>query len=267
MGLCDSPSDPGTNPTPPAGPAAPCVTCTITSQTVATQPANRARTKIGVGEEVSCTFSLGSATWSLAGGGTLSSTSGATVTYTAGDTGGSATLTATGSGCTSTITFTIVAPSSVHMDRISAVQHTKLWPDVGMRTTPFVGPDDVSFYNIQYREVDVPMQGGGVYSCHIGASHDPHPATLSASTTVTAGKGTQMNASDHVYSGACAVAPANPTGFELFPIPYEYKVGSGSFHNFATVDQRVSCVATGALQATKASAQADTTVGANTVTI
>jgi hypothetical protein len=201
------------------------------------------------------------------------------VSYFAPDTAGTATLTATGGGCSCSITFTIVAPSSVAMDRVSAVQHTQGYPDVGMYTSICIGPDDVSFYNIQYHEVDVPMQGDGVYACHVGEGHDAHPATLDASTTVVSGKGTKMNAQDHVYSGWCTAYPVSTggsgggsgssptTGYELFPIPYEYKVGSGSFHNFATVDQRITCDASGALTATKGGATADTTVTSATVTI
>lgn len=245
----------------------------ITSQTVATQPANRARPKVGVGEEVTCTFSLGSASWSLSGVGSLSSTgtvttaSGASVSYFAPDTGGTATITATGSGCAPTITFTIVPPSTVHMDRTSAVQHTAGFPDVGMKTSIYVGPDDVSFYNIQYHEVNCMPVSTGVYSCQTNG-HDAHPAPLSASTTVVSGKGTQMNATDHVYSGHCGTPPANPTGSELYAIPYEYWVGSGSVHSFASpVNHLCTCQASGALNASKAGASGDTTISAPTVTI
>lgn len=53
---------------------------TITSQTVAAAPPNRARTRIGVGEEVQLTAST-AASWSVSGGGTLSATSGTTVVF------------------------------------------------------------------------------------------------------------------------------------------------------------------------------------------
>src|SRR5437016_4289373 len=45
------------------GSAAPCVTCQITSETAMTEPADRARRNLGVGERVKLTFSLGNANW------------------------------------------------------------------------------------------------------------------------------------------------------------------------------------------------------------
>jgi type VI secretion system secreted protein VgrG len=261
-------------PTPTPTPTPP-PTCRITSQTIVQLPADRARTKVGVGEEVSCTFSLGNANWSLAGAGSFSNSaavttaSGTTVSYFAPDVAGTATLTATGSGCTATITFTTIPPSTVHMDPISdVVEHTKGFPDVGMHTSIYIGPDDVNFYNIHYHEVDVPMQADGVYSCWIGTGHDAHPATVSPSATVVQGKGTYVNASDHVYSSYCGAPPANPTGHELYPIPYEYWVGTGTKHRFASpVNQSVTCQATGALNASKAGANANTTISANSVPV
>ena len=47
------------------GAVAPCVQCTITSETIMTQPADRARLNIGVGERVRLTFSLGNANWTI----------------------------------------------------------------------------------------------------------------------------------------------------------------------------------------------------------
>jgi hypothetical protein len=248
------------------GAASGCPKCKITSKTVAPQPANRARKKIGVGEEVTLTFSLGSATWTTTSGELLANT-GPTVNFKAGDVAGKATVTAKGSGCTASIRFKVVAPKTVHMDRISDVEHYVNYATVGMRTQPYIGPDDVSFYNIKYHEVDVPATATGVYACQNGKGHDAHPATLNATTTVTKKKGTMMNANDHVYSGHCGLPPKKPKGTEHFGIPYEYRVGTKPFHRFATVAQDVSCAPNGALKATKAGAVAKTTIKSATVTI
>jgi hypothetical protein len=263
------PTNPSSAPASSSGSSTPCVTCTITTETVATQPANRARTTIGVGEEVRCTFSLGSATWSKSGSGTLSATSGSSISYTAPDVAGTDTVTATGSGCTIPVTFTIIAPSTISMTRITDVEHHQGYCTIGMRTDVCLGPDTVNFYNIKYHEVDcTPAVADGVYSCRSSDHHDAHPATLNATHNVTASRGTVMDANDHVYSGHCGPAPANPTGRELYNIPYEYKVGSGAFHRMTSVaDHEITCEATGALHARKAGAAADTTVSSPTVTI
>ena len=248
------------------------INCTIVSQTVATQPSDRARTKIGVGEEVTCTFSLGNATWSLSGVGKLSVFSGGaaqSVTYTAPDTAGTATLTATGSGCTDSIKFTIVAPSEVNMVRISDVEHNQETTDIGMWLSWYIGPDDVSFYNIQVHEVNCMPTSSGVYSC-ITEGHSDNPATVSAETptTVVPGKGTKMHVKDHHYSGDCDTDPDNDSeGSVVYAIPYEYNVGSGSFHRFCTVFSLSRCSKGGKLFASKGGADASTTINSPTVTV
>ena len=67
---------------------------------------NRARTSLGVGKSAQLTFSLGSGTWTQSppfeDAGSLSGTSGATVTCTAPERATTVTITATRSGCTAT---------------------------------------------------------------------------------------------------------------------------------------------------------------------
>ena len=221
----------------------------------------RTRTTIGVGERVDLTQS-GAAAWTTTSG-TLSATTGATVRLTAPDTAQTVTVTAG----TASLAFTVIAPSSVHMDRFpgTGIRHTLNFPDSGIRTRPFLGPDTVNFSRVQYHEVDIGAVANGTYSCHNGTGHDASPATLTLSNTVVAGKGTQTNAMDTVYSGHCGgVAPFAP-GSISFAIPYEYKVGTGSFHPFATVNQVHVLAADGsALTTDKASAHGDTTVTAAT---
>jgi len=256
--------EPASTPPPPTPPPPPC---TLTSETVATQPSNRARTKIGVGEQVDLTVSGGSATWSVSGGGRLSATSGGTVRFTAGDRAASATITAQAPGSTCSITFTIVEPSGVSMTRYpgTGIKHSVNRPDVGIQTAIYFLPDDVSFYRLQYHEVDVPCVCTGVYMPFNGVGHDPHPATLSLSQDVVAGLGTKCNAMDSVYSGD----PGTPAPFapvvETFPIPYEYKVIGGAWHRFATVNQVCALAGTN-LTASKAGAAGATTVAAATST-
>lgn len=247
-----------------------CKTCSITSQTVATQPADRTRKRIGVGEEVKLTFSLGVAHWTVAGKGFLSTDTGATVSYSAPDVAGTDVITATGSGCTATIQFTIVAPASVHMDRVTAVWHYKDLPTVGMGTNIYIGPDDVSFYNIRFRELEVGATASGIYDCKNGTGHHPNANSLPASTTVTAGKGTRMNAHDNCYSGYCEPWPPDgwlaqfmPRGTINWPIPWEYQVTViGTFHAIQNVNQTVLCSPPGLLAIAKAGAQGQTTIDA-----
>jgi hypothetical protein len=247
-------------PVPDPEPVAPCVHCEITSETVMTQPANRARTDIGVGERVNVTFSLGEATWSLAGDGFLSSTSGATIVYRAPSRAQSVTLTATGSGCTATITFNIIAPTGVRMERID-VLHQQNKPNIGMHTKIYILPDTVNFHQIQIKELDVNGVASGIYSCKSGVGHSPGPDPTDLLTTVRAGFGTRVDGDDTVFSGYCAASPNAGVGSSSWAIPWHYALRGGTFRKFTTVNQVHTCDVAGALRASKARAVATASIG------
>lgn len=264
-------------PTPPsvgggAGPAtgapvAPCPTCTITSQTVATSPANRARTRIGVGEEVELTVSPGPATWAITSGtGTLSPSSGShsKVTYTAGDTAGIVIMTATGAGCSCTITFTIVEPSSWTMKRKpgSNLKHTHGRPDCGWLASAEIHPNDVNFYRVQIREKDSLSVATGSYNpSHNGKYHGNYPPPDRVSPWVplishSETDGSAMGATDTVYSGypsttATGTAPPFNVGTYYWPITWQWKVGTGAVHNFPSVRQEHEIFANGKCESRK----------------
>lgn len=279
------PSSPTTGPgagTPASPPAVtPCSkppTCTITSQTIATAPANRARTKIGAGEEVDLTFSLGSATWTPPssgsllpyGGGSLSSTSGPKVTYTAPERADSVTISATGSGCTASITFTVVEPSGARRKQKPGtnLKHDVDRPSIGIKTDLYVLPDDVCFYNIEYRELEATAVTSGVYD-HAplkGAGHLPNPNFLPFTKTVEAGLGTKVNSDgDQAFSGDPGTdAPFAPGSVSL-DIPYVFRVAGGPEKKFDTVQQIHTLAADGkTLTVSKAGAKGTLQVSAAT---
>lgn len=266
-------------PTPPAPtPPAPAP-ATITSQTVETTPGVRTRTTIGVGERVDLTQS-GGATWATSagqltdvGGPTLTNPSAATVRLTAPDTAQTVTVTAG----TATLAFTVVAPTSVSMDRQpgTGVKHTKDQPDSGVQTRVFLGPDTVNFSRARYRELDVAaVASPGVYSCnpgsggHCGVGAGSPCPDKALTNTVTAGMGTLSVLGDCAYSGHCGTAPPFAAGTLTISIPYEYKVGTGAFHNFSTVVQTHALAADlVTLTSSKAGATGSTTVAAATTVI
>lgn len=230
----------------------------ITSETVATQPGDRSRTTIGVGEEVNLTHKKRKVKWTTTAG-TLSAKTGQTIKFTAPDTAQKVTITGRGA----TITFDVIAPNDVHMDRVTntGVTHTKDRPDSGINTEIYLLPDTVNFYNVLYHEVDVGAAADGVYKPFNGFSHDPHPATISLSKTVVSKKGTKTNGADCIYSGDPGTASPFAPGSIRYDIPYEYKVGGGSFFKFATVIQISTLDQDGSkLNSSKAAASGDTTV-------
>lgn len=245
----------------------------ITSQTVVTSPGTRTRTTIGVGEEVNLTHAPGSAAWTTTSG-TLSATNGVTVILTAPDTAKRITVNAG----TATISFDIIAPTSVAMDREpgTGVKHTLNQPDSGIQTRVFLGTDTVNFSRVRYRELNVAgvPTSPGVYSCNTFSTGHCSGATAGAcpdkalTDTVVAGKGTQSLLGDCAYSGHCGTAPPFVPGSITVNIPYEYKVGTGAFHAIRNVPQVHTLEADAStLTSSKAGATGSTTVAAAGVII
>lgn len=251
-----------------SSPTQPCPSCTISSQTVATSPSNRARNRIGVGEEVDLTVSPGPATWAItSGGGTLSPASGSqtTVTFTAGDTAGSVTIRATGAGCSCDIPFTVVEPSSWTMMRRpgSGLRHTQGRPNCGWQGSMYVHPNDVNFYRVETREVDSLSIATGSYNpSHHGQYHGSYPPPDRVSewfpiTRHSESAGSTDGSVDDIYSGfpgtrAAGSAPPFNVGSYYWPITMQWRVvGSTAVHNFPGVRQKHEIYADGRCESRK----------------
>jgi hypothetical protein len=235
-----------------------CTQCTITSETTATVPTDRARRTVGVGEEVTLTVAPGPATWT-ATAGSVSPSSGTTVTFRAPDRAGSATVTAAGSGCTCQITFTVIEPSGLRMVRESNVRHAQGHPDCGFLARPNVQPDTVSFHNIEIRELNSQFTGQGYYQPFNGASHQPSTQTASAWFTVgqcSAGSGSPASCLDQVYSGYTNGAVCE--GLMTAPITWEFRVGTGSSKAMPAFEQRHAVTGAGDCTTSKGGASETT---------
>jgi hypothetical protein len=237
----------------------------LTSETVATIPADRKRKRIGVGEKVVMTVvpRRVTGTWSVTGQGVLSSTAGSTTTLTAEDRGGAATVSISVGSANCSSDFTVVEPAGIRMRRWagSGIKHTQHRPDSGLRTEIFLTPADVSFRNVQYREVDIGAVASGVYAPFHGIGHDASPATITVGDVVP-GLGSKANGIDSIYSGDPGTPPPFAPGSIRFSIPYEFKVGTGSFKRFTIVEQLSTLAADGVtLTSSKAGASVSIRVG------
>jgi type VI secretion system secreted protein VgrG len=261
MGQAETETPPQPSETPAADQPADAATeechpaCTIASQTFKSSPADRTRTKVGVGEEVTITVTGNPATWTIDTGGTISPSAGtqSSVTFTAGETAATATITATGVGCScvNTITFTVVEPENITMRRKgSTLEHTNPWPDCGWTGLMYVHPNDVNFYRVQIRELDSQAVATGCYAGWAGIYHGNYPAPTRASvwlalTSHSEQRGSKSQGEDHVYSGRPVSAWAgggNPpfaTGNMHFPMTWQWRVrGSSTRNNFPQFRQR-----------------------------
>ena len=245
-------------------------TCTIASQTFKTSPTDRTRTKVGVGEEVTITVTGNPATWEIDTGGTITPTGGTTnsVTFTAGGTAATATIQATGSGCScvNTIVFTVVEPESMTMRRKGSTnEHNNPQPDCGWTGLIYVHPNDVNFYRVQVRELDSQAVCAGCYNVapFPGAYHGGYPLPDRASpwlgmSSHSETRGSKVNGEDHVYSGyppsaSVGTAPPFTTGNYYWPMTWQWRVrGVWTRHNFPRFRQTHRIDAAGRCTSSKA---------------
>jgi hypothetical protein len=231
--------------------------CTIASLTVSTARANRARLRVGVAERVTLTASPGgSYTWSVAGGGTLSSTSGNPVVFTAGDRASSSTVTATNGSCSCSIVFAVVEPNGANQVQFGATLHDAGACSAGFRGITYLTPADVSFENIEVNEGTVNSTATGSFVT-AGWHNLPHPAWPSWATV---GGGSDATGSvvqgpnhdpsctyyDYIHSGALPAGCA--AGTFTWPIPWEFRVNGGTKKAFTTLTHHA--VANGARKMT-----------------
>jgi hypothetical protein len=212
------------------------------SETAEKFPRERARTRLGVGEQVTVTVSQGASdesavTWSVLGSGKLSATSGASVTFTAGERAGTTVVTAkppSGSGCS--IVFSVIEPDAMTQRRVKGTElHQQGTLVATYMAQVFALPDDVSFYRIYTREREAccEFKGSKTYAPFFeGKGHGPNPDFLpmKARDDSTEGLGTQMAGCDEV--GIHITGPREDllkvSGQSVLNIPQEYLVADSS---------------------------------------
>lgn len=239
---------------------------------VATQPSNRGRTRIGIGEKVKIsTDPSKSVSWKIVGEngqkGRLSSTSGSSTTYTAHDRSVSVTIEAKNAQCTQTVTFTVVQMSSgtiAHATDVSAISATMA--RVGFIGTPCAQPTDVSFVNVDYKEGACPAVCTGVWASANGDPHAPTASWIPYSSTVDS-HGTNLNGADTVdIRSPLSLHPAAGTtnGSWFWPIPWRAQVRGGGVngeYNFATLNHLATYTAsTRIISMTKGGSSATRTI-------
>jgi hypothetical protein len=127
----------------------------VTTETVATVPADRARRTIGVGEQVVLKVvpTEFSADWTLSGDGWLSDTAGLQCTLLAYDRTSTPSVTATCGGQSVTVSFTVVEPADQTATKIGEDVYPPGTQGVGMSLAVTVNPTNVSFTNVEMHEI------------------------------------------------------------------------------------------------------------------
>lgn len=238
----------------PAGEAAAPVTPVITHETVARQPSNRKRLKLGVGERVTLNVAPGPGDW-VASLGQVAPANGNSTVFTAPAAPGNAVITVTVAGQQATVTFQVIAPSSVSMEAHGTRHVAGTEPNAGFHAFFYIGPGDVSFANVETLEHDVGAAARGHWASFNGIGHQPGTDWATFSNAVASGKGTKSNFMDNCLSGTTGTG-APYAGNYSFAILWFYRVvgTGGGGTRFATVTQAVVTGADGTTTISKAGA-------------
>ncbi|HME20424.1 MAG TPA: hypothetical protein VKI44_03535 [Acetobacteraceae bacterium] len=230
------------------------VTLKLTSETEAKQPSPRNRTKLGVGERVTLKLKPLSGDWVVAGGGSVNPAKGSKVVFTAPGAPGTCTVTVTAAGKTEQITFTVIGPSTVSMERRKIRHDAVGYPNAGFVARIFVGPDDVNFCKIGITEDDCPCVCTGYWADFNGIGHGANPDAVGLEQKVEKGMGTRMVGQDNIWSGYIDTRKLDDwTGTQTFNIPWNYSC-DGNSARFTTVVHQVTTDAKGTSRATKGGA-------------
>ena len=228
----------------------------LTSETVATLPTDRKRTKLGVGEEVNLTTkpnSLPTVTWQLAGSigtSTISPASGPTTKLIAGERACTPAPQATTSGHILSIPFNVIEPSGAYMQRETGtgIQHLQGKPSAGFKGRPFISPTDVSFIKIQVREGTCVGTGTGYYAYMNGRVH-PNGSWVGVISGDTSNP-SKVDGVDNIFSGSDGPAAPAIGSFD-WPIPWLFRVSSGAEKQFTTLTHHQDSDAAGAVTISK----------------
>lgn len=229
-----------------------CPSFNIRSETVATQPSSRTRTRIGIGEEMNLsTDPSTSIRWSIVSDdghkGTLSRSSGSVSKYTACDRAKSVTIKGRNScGNEDTITFTVVEPSSGRFyPETDISQITSTIIRAGFTAPPSMMPNNVSFYNCDYREGVCIAYTSGIFIRNPNPEHEETSLWIPFSDTVST-NGTQLRGSDTVHgTRPLSLFPSGGITDGLFhwPIPWRVQVHNGGTNGefvYDTLDHKLT---------------------------
>jgi hypothetical protein len=137
------------------------------------------------------------------------------------------------------------------------IWHTHNIPSVGIRTNIYITPDTVSFANIEISEDDAVgiVTGYFVGTPYDGIRHAGRGAgSWHSLRSHVAGKGTQVAGQDTAQSGHCNFKTTYANGTFDWPIPWLFRVGSGSAKQFAIATHRMTINAAGDMTISKAGA-------------
>jgi hypothetical protein len=146
-----------------------------------------------------------------------------TVTLFAFSQEGTANVTVDVAGQKTSVQFTVVAPKTVTSKTVGKSHQPDLGrPNGALTLAVYIGPDDVSFYNVKIREEDATAEGHGYWSSVTGRSHHPNPQPTEMTVAVLPGLGTMAHKHDIADSAGADTGGPPWEGWFKVDIPYLY---------------------------------------------
>lgn len=226
--------------------------------------AGRSTTNFGIAEVINLSFStnpsgataasFGGLQWTIvSGGGTITSGTDGTGTYTAPSVPATVVLrlaVASGSsvGNGSNYQIAIVSPSGAHMAKDSNLRHTTGFAGVGFKGDIFLEPANVSFAGMFFSEGSTFAVASGFYAQFNNLQHPDGVLASVGSCNLTSG--CIVIGQDRVDTGD--LGPPFSVGDFLWQIPWQYSVGTGRMTQFMLANQHHFADATGKASAEKA---------------
>jgi hypothetical protein len=224
----------------------------VESETVATVPSDRARTKVGVYEEVVLSVYPTSLTadWSFQTTegdkeSTLSNSTGSSTTFTASMSPKTTKIKASIDGVDKVLTYTVITPSTLRYKIVHRTAYTSPLA-LGYRVYIYAQPVDVNFSAIYIRENEVFAQTSGYFTYQQGLRHDPG-SRLKVTETLDNEYGWQLQGHDEI-AGATR-GPQYTNGSFSWPIDMIYDIEEELSSRFTVIDQ-VKTLTIDAVQAT-----------------
>jgi hypothetical protein len=150
------------------------------------------------------------------------------------------------------MTFTVIEPDGVMIEQEpgTGIYHIQGMPSRGFKGRPYIQPDTVSFDNIRVSEGYTTAVCIGYFAFAQGQAHPP-TNWFDVSGTVSAGKGSKADTIDTIWYEFTSWPPPHTNGTFTWQIPWHYRVGGGSAHEFSTVDQVHTVDGAGTLTSSK----------------
>lgn len=243
---------PAAPPAAPAAPAAPVAAAPVISVETALDAADgsgKNRRRVGVGERVTFTSTV-AGTWAASSGDPAVGAANTTFAWTAPNRPATSNITVTTASGNATVAMTVVAPDHNKVTKISEIAYGAGLAGAGMRLNFDFAPMNVSFANVEFREVSGPasnVTGYFVPRGDVANYHNANPDYIPINGS------NRMMGTDTAAVNPAGYAQPWSAGGRDWVIPNRYRVigEAGEGPEFTNITQRFEIQANGTVTVSK----------------